>query len=460
MSNGAGSAGPYLDVVAAPTGEVDILLRRVERERRARKQAEQLLEHKSMELYDANQRLQAHAAKLERIVHERTRALEQALSVVEEALRTKGEFLAVVSHEIRTPMNGVLGMAQLLSMTDLTDEQRRYADTIRSSGELLLALINDILDLSKMESGKVTLDTRPVDIRSVVSDVIQLMGGQAQQRNLYLMIDIADSVPAWIRGDATRLKQVFLNLIGNAIKFTHKGGAQVQIAAVENGAWLECRVIDTGIGIAHDRMGKLFEKFSQADSSISRRYGGTGLGLAICKRLVEGMGGTIAVQSKSYQGTTFTVRIPAIPSDPPPEAAKLEHAGDSSLADLRILLVEDNAVNQMLAMSMLHKLGTSADLAQDGEEAVEKVSAGQYDLLLMDMQMPRMDGLAATRAIRALAHITQPRIVALTANAMEGDRQACLDAGMDDFLSKPFQVAELQSKLAAAGPAGPLDAST
>ena len=450
---------PRVPSPPAEGSDMDILLRRVDRERRARKQAEQLLEQKSMELYDANQRLQAHAAELERTVHERTRALEQALSVVEEALRTKGEFLAVVSHEIRTPMNAVLGMAQLLMMTELNDEQRRYAETIRSSGELLLALINDILDLSKMESGKVSIDARPVDLRAIVREVVQLMGAQAQQKKLYLQVAIAEDVPGWIRGDATRLKQVFLNLVGNAIKFTHRGGARIEISTIQDGSLLECRVKDTGIGIPPDRVGKLFEKFSQADSSISRRYGGTGLGLAICKRLVEGMGGSISVQSKHYQGSTFTWSIPAIPAERPREVNPADHAQRRGLSDLRILLVEDNAVNQMLAMSMLHKLGASADMAQDGAEAVEKTRSGQYDLILMDMQMPRMDGLNATRAIRGLTDVRQPRIVALTANAMQSDRQACLDAGMDDFLSKPFQLGELQEKLSAVAHVGPAVAS-
>jgi len=432
---------------ASVSADMEILLRRVERERRARKQAEQLLENKSLELYEANQRLQAHAAELERLVHERTRALEQALTVVEESLRAKGEFLAVISHEIRTPMNGVLGMAQLLLMTQLTAEQQGYAETIRSSGEVLLALINDILDLSKMESGKVTLDTRPVDVRAVVNEVTQLLSGQAQEKKLALRSDIAPEVPSWLRGDATRLKQIFLNLVGNAIKFTHKGSVRVEVVTMDNGGWLECRVKDTGIGIPPDRVGRLFEKFSQVDSSITRRYGGTGLGLAICKRLVEGMGGTITVESKHYQGTTFTFRIPAIPSEAPREGRRPPQVGPRPVMHARILLVEDNPVNQMLAMSMLQKLGASADLAKDGAEAVEKVTAGAYDLILMDLQMPRMDGLTATRAIRATGGIRQPRIVALTANAMDSDREACLEAGMDDFLSKPFQASELQEKL-------------
>jgi two-component system, sensor histidine kinase len=442
---------------AAPTtatAEMEILLRRVERERRARKQAEQLLENKSSELYEANQQLQAHAAELERTVLERTRKLEQALALADEALRAKGEFLAVISHEIRTPMNGVLGMAQLLLMTELTEEQRRYAETIRSSGEMLLALINDILDLSKMEAGKVALDSRPVDVRAVVNEVMQLMSGHAQQKKLTLRTDVAPEVLPWLRGDAMRLKQIFFNLVGNAIKFTHRGSVRVEVATADNGAWLECRVKDTGIGIPPDRVGHLFEKFSQVDSSITRRYGGTGLGLAICKRLVEGMGGTIAVESKHYQGSTFTFRIPAIRSDAPREAGPQPLAGPRATAQMRILLVEDNPVNQMLTMSMLQKLGGMADLARDGEEAVEKVRAGGYDLVLMDLQMPRMDGLSATRAIRGMTGIRQPRIVALTANAMESDRQACVDAGMDDFLSKPFQASELQDKLDAVAAGG------
>ena len=433
-------------MTAAAPDEMEILIRRVERERRARKQAEQLLEHKSMELYEANQRLQAHAAELERIVHERTRALEHAIGVMDEALRAKGEFLAVVSHEIRTPMNGVLGMTQLLLMTELSEEQRSYAETIRSSGEILLALINDILDLSKLESGKVTLDARPVDVRAVASEVTQLMSGQAQQKKLLLKQTVAAEVPEWFRGDATRLKQIFLNLVGNAIKFTHRGSVRIDVVQVEKG-WVECTVKDTGIGIPPDRVNKLFEKFSQVDSSISRRYGGTGLGLAICKRLVEGMGGTISVESKHYGGSTFSFRIPAIPSEAPQENHPARPLGRPTLADLRILLVEDNAVNQMLAMSMLRKLGASAELAQDGQECVDKVRSGDYDLVLMDIQMPRMDGVAATRAIRQIAGIRQPRIVALTANAMDSDRQACLDAGMEDFLSKPFQVTDLQDRL-------------
>ncbi len=446
--SGLAAARAARNAAAPASEEMEILLRRVERERQARKQAEQLLERKSLELYESNQRLQAQAAKLELTVQERTRALEEAAGRMQDALRTKGEFLAVVSHEIRTPMNGVLGMAQLLQMTDLTDEQKRYVETIQTSGETLLTIINDILDLSKLDAGSVHLDARPVDLRAVAKEVADLLGAQAQKKNLYLDVEIGADIPAWIKGDATRLKQILTNLVGNAIKFTHAGGVRIAMRTLPQGPSLECQVQDTGIGIPPDKVDRLFEKFSQVDSSITRRYGGTGLGLVICKRLVEGMGGQIRAESKQREGSTFTFVIPLTATDPPGQAVPQGRAAPPT-AKLKILLVEDNAVNQMLALGMLQKLGLNADLATDGAEAVERVRETSYDLILMDMQMPRMDGLTATRAIRAMSDLRQPRIVALTANAMESDREACLAAGMDDFLSKPFKAAELQEKLVA-----------
>jgi len=433
---------------------MEILLRRVERERQARKEAEQLLEHKALELYQANQTLQAQAAKLEIDLEERTRALDEALAFMQNSSRAEGEFLAVVSHEIRTPMNGVLGMAQLLQMTELTEEQRRYVETIQSSGETLLTIINDILDLSKLDAGKVTLAARPVDLRSVVADVIDLLRPQAQHKGLYLDTEIDKSVPPWIVGDATRLKQVLTNLVGNAVKFTHHGGVQVFGRILPDATTLECKVVDSGIGIPADKTPRLFKKFSQVDSSINRRYGGTGLGLVITKRLVEGMGGTISVESKQRQGSTFTFCLPVAISQAPAETTGPTAAPGPLPSELRILLVEDNAVNQMLALGVLQKLGCRADLAHDGEEAIAMTRASGYDVVLMDMQMPKMDGVSATRAIRAMENVHQPYIIALTANAMESDRQLCLSAGMNDFLAKPFKTAELREKMAAA-PARP-----
>jgi signal transduction histidine kinase/CheY-like chemotaxis protein len=443
---------------AATGTQVEILLRRVERERQARKQAEQLLEHKSQELYEANQQLQGQAARLELTVLERTRALEEALAAMQDALRAKGEFLAVVSHEIRTPMNGVLGMAQLLQMTELSEEQRRYVETIQTSGETLLAIINDILDMSKLDSGKVRLDMRPLQPATIVREVVDLLGAQAQSKSLYLDTEVAADVPAWIYGDATRIKQVITNLVGNSLKFTHHGGVRIAMKMVQDGKVLECQVQDTGIGIPPDKVDRLFERFSQVDSSISRRYGGTGLGLVICKHLVEAMGGDIGAQSKQHRGSTFTFRIPVSAAPAPAPAAGSQGAVPKPPTSLRILLVEDNTVNQMLAMGMLQKLGCAADLARDGEEAVEKVGRIDYDVVLMDMQMPKMDGLTATRAIRAMSLRNQPQIVALTANAMESDRDLCLGAGMNDFLAKPFKAVELQEKIVAAAARGKVPA--
>ena len=431
-----------------PTDPMQVLLRRVERERLARKRAEELLERKSAELYQANQQLQTQAARLEMTVKERTHALEQAMTSMNAAMRAKGEFLAVVSHEIRTPMNGVLGMAQLLQMTMLDEEQRRYVGVIQTSGETLLAIINDILDVSKLEAGKFKLQSRPFEPRTVVREVGDLLKAHAQSKRLYLDVEVAPEVPQWLQGDGIRMTQVLTNLVGNALKFTHHGGVTVSLRMDQSGGVLECSVRDTGIGIPPDKVDTLFQRFSQVDSSISRRYGGTGLGLVICKHLVEAMGGEIDVRSKMHDGSIFTVRVPAVVAQPAasPEGAS---APETRRRDLRILLVEDNNVNQLLAMTMLNKMGYQGDLAVDGAEALERIKAVDYDVVLMDMQMPRMDGLTAARSIRQMPLRRQPRIVALTANAMEADREVCLAAGMNDFLAKPFKAAELQEKLEA-----------
>jgi len=431
---------------ARASDPIQVLLRRVERERLARKRAEELLEGKSAELFRANQQLQTQAARLELTVRERTQALEQALANMNRAMRAKSEFLAVVSHEIRTPMNGILGMTQLLQMSALDEEQRRFVGVIQTSGETLLSIINDILDMSKLEAGKFKLHSRPFEPRVVAREVGDLLRSQAQSKRLYLDIEIAERLPQWLQGDGLRLTQVLTNLVGNALKFTHHGGVTVTLEMSDDATMLECVVQDTGIGIPPDRVNSLFERFSQVDSSITRRYGGTGLGLAICKHLVEGMGGTIGVRSKMHEGSTFTVRIPA-PVAQPEAPAQGNPAPAAPRRELRVLLVEDNAVNQLLAMTMLNKLGYQGDLAADGAEALERVKSVDYDVVLMDMQMPRMDGLTATRAIRQLPLAHQPRIVALTANAMDADRETCLQAGMDDFLAKPFKAGELREKI-------------
>lgn len=438
-------------------GDDDRWLRRVERERIARKEAERLLEEKSLALYNANLKLQAFATDLESQVAQRTLELQAALQEAQKATRAKSDFLATMSHEIRTPMNGMLGMADLLRQSVLTDEQRAHVDVIRSSGDALLALINDILDFSKIDAGRLDLEVRPFDLNDEVKSIVALFRPMAEKKGLHLNASIAPELPQYVIGDSNRLRQVFSNLLSNAIKFTASGqialrldGRKVDDSKVE----LDCEVQDSGIGIPADRLDRLFKVFSQVDSSTTREYGGTGLGLAICARLTEAMGGNIEVQSLPGAGSTFRFRaiVGIANAIDRPGVLQDRKATDTTealpLASLRVLLVEDHVINQVLASKLLERMGITADLATDGAQAVRCVSEVAYDIILMDMQMPVMDGLEATRAIRQLPLPVQPYIIALTANAYDSDRENCLQAGMNDFLSKPFRVENLREKLA------------
>ena len=380
--------------------------------------------------------------------------LVEARDRAEQMSAAKGQFLANMSHEIRTPMNGVIGTLQLLEASELTETQREYASTAHKSAEALLSILNDILDLSKIEAGKLSLEEISFDLREVISDITTLHSLSADKKKVVLRSEIDTSLPEFVIGDPTRIRQLLVNLISNALKFTEKGEVCVKLKVQTSDAAqavVRIEVSDTGVGIEKVTLEKLFNAFTQADGSTTRKYGGTGLGLAIVKQLVSLMRGKLGVESEPRKGSTFWFEIPLGIAQNGQKKKPLEEVKEKrKLPSARILLAEDNPVNQMVACRMLEKLGLEAVVAGNGNLALKQLESEKFDAVLMDCQMPEMDGFAATRILRdyekqmSKPHIT---VIAMTANVMEGDRERCLDAGMDDYIGKPVQLEELEEIL-------------
>jgi signal transduction histidine kinase/ActR/RegA family two-component response regulator len=447
-------------VASSPLTEVAALIADVDTMQRRLSESYERLRQALAQREEANNDLQLLTADLDQKVRERTAALLAAKRMAEEANRSKGEFLANMSHEIRTPMNGIIGMTDLALMTPLSELQRDYLQTVRNSAESLLVIINDILDFSKIEAGKLQIDTVDFSLRSLLDETLKPMAIRAKEKKLSLDLELRPDVPDVLVGDPMRLRQVLVNLVSNAVKFTSEGAILVRVThdveesrAAGSGSevMLHFSVIDTGIGIPEDKQAAIFQAFTQADGSTTRVYGGTGLGLSISWQLVTLMGGQIQVESTPGRGSAFyfSLTLARAKAHAPFRPVAPPVAKTGSDRPMRVLVAEDNAVNRTLAEHLLRRRGHQPVLVTNGREAVDALERDQYDVVLMDLQMPEMDGFEATAAIRMRersAGVHTP-IVALTAHAMAGDRQRCLQAGMDGYVSKPINANDLFSAI-------------
>lgn len=423
------------------------------------------------QLRQAESSMKNYSTQLEREVDDRTREISEKNSALqrgnralikakEDAVRrarSRANFLASMSHEIRTPLNGVLGMLGLALEGNLEQEQRDRLEIALTAGQSLLGLLNDILDISKVEAGKLSLENIPFSVRNLIEECATLHAQQAKMKNIELRMDIDPELPTMFLGDPTRTRQVLNNLLSNAIKFTEQG--RVRIHATRFGGNLRIDVMDTGIGMSKEGLHRIFSPFSQADTDTTRLYGGTGLGLTLCRQLVERMHGQIMVDSEVGHGTHFTVTLPLpVYTQTTQQAEKplpIEET-PTPVKGLHVLLVEDNQVNQLVASSLLRKLGHSVDLAENGKQALEALEERNYDMVLMDCQMPVMDGYEATQKIRENPAWKRLPVIAVTANVMQGDREDCLASGMNDYITKPYNRNELKAAIDRWAPDSPV----